>query len=199
MTMSGLFSLRTPFENIMRNLIRYAYLLENKVDDQDNQVAEIGYYGTKVQSRVLWTYGLSGLAPRGSTMFNMIVNGQSQNNASIPTYPQARHKEMKEWEFATGNYKTKAETFYDEAGNLNILAPNGNVNIVCDKDVIINCKKLTITATEGATITADTDIIGDVTTTGTLMNNGVNVGSTHGHEYIKPLHPDGNANTGVPQ
>ena len=196
--MNTSFTLRTPFNNVLRNMIRYAYLLKNKSDGQDNQVAEIGFYGTKIQSRIIWPYGLSGLAPRGSTMLNMILNGQAQNNACIPTYPQERRRNMKEWEFATGNYKTKAETFYDDNGDLNVLAPNGNVNIIAAKDVNVNCVNLTASATAQTTITSPTITLdGDVTITGnsnvmgnsdvggTLKNNGQDVGGTHTHGGVQ--------------
>lgn len=203
-----MFAPRFPFEQKMINMISWAYLIANKIDDQDNQVAEIGFYGSRLLTRIIWPYGLSGVAPRGSTLLTMAINANKQNSCAIPTYPQERRRDMKEWEFATGNYETKAETFYDEDGNVNVLAPNGNVNIITANNVNVTCVNLVANASGQTTITSPTITLnGNVVVTGSatlqsgasisgsLTNNGTNVGSSHVHSGVST----GNSNTQGPQ
>lgn len=166
---------RWPYEIGFADLVTYGYLIANDDDSQDNTLAKIGFRGASLKCRVLWPYGLSGCAPRGSTVMMWAIGGSKSNSAVLPTYPSARRKNMSEWEFATGNYKTQAETFYDENGNVNIFAPNGNIigsaasdvtlsavgdinasatniNMASSADTTIECDNLTITATDDVTI-----------------------------------------------
>lgn len=205
---------RFPFENKVLNMITYAYLISTREDGNDNQIAEVGYLGSKTNARMFWPYGLSGHAPRGSTLISFAVNAHKQNLTAFPSHPTTRRKNMKEWEFATGNQKTGAETFYDDNGDLNILTPGGNVVIDSSGDVTITsvgnvtvtCDTLDATATTSATVTSasislvgNVSITGNLAVTGTMLNAGVNVGGTHVHPQGVDSAGDTQQNTGVPQ
>ena len=196
---------RFPFENKVLNMITYAYLISNKEDDNDNQIAEVGYLGSKTNARMFWIYGLSGHAPRGSTLLSFAVNAHKQNLTAFPSHPSTRRKGMKEWEFATGNQQTGAETFYDADGNLNILAPGGDVIITAANNVTVTCDTLSATATTSATVTAPTislvgnvAITGNLSVTGTMTNAGTDIGATHTHPQGNDSAGDSQVNTGTP-
>ncbi len=52
----------------------------------------------------------------------LAVGGTVQNLAGIPTNPENRFRDLKEWEVKVGNFKTKANIFFDEDGNIKIDA-----------------------------------------------------------------------------
>lgn len=95
------------------------------------------------------------------------------------------------------------ETFIelDESQTVTIRAPGGvnistdaSVNLMATSNVNVTADKVNIDAANGLKVTGKVDIIGNITTTGTLLNNGVNVGSTHVHSGVTP----GGSNSGPP-
>lgn len=219
--------IRFNFEQKLSNMIRYAYLISRETDDQQNQVAQIGFLGRKVQCRLIVPYGFTNGAPRGSELVVYSIGAQANNLAAMATYPQNRRKSLKEWEVSVGNQNKDSEVFYDEDGNISILAPNGdidirtnnieivndNIDIQCEDitvnssdinitaaDVTINCDNLNINASGTITLIAGGQTLS--ISSGGINNNGTNIGSDH-------THPAGNildsgsgqctGNSGTPQ
>lgn len=97
----------------------------------------------------------------------------------------------------------------DGQGNLSVTVPGttsvestGNITVTGDADITVNAAA-NVNMTAGATmhltaatlnIDAPTNVNGNVSTTGTLTNNGKNVGSTHKHSGVST----GSGQTGNP-
>jgi hypothetical protein len=92
------------------------------------------------------------------------------------------------------NYSTTTMQIRSDDGGLvmDFNPSNHNLTITTSGDIDTTSTNFSITGK--LTVTGDTDIKGNVTTTGTLKNNGLLVGSTHTHGGVTP----GSGTTGVP-
>lgn len=193
--------MRVPFEQRVLNMIRFAFLIRNMNDENENQVAEIGFLGRQLRTKLLFPYGLSAIAPRGSQLLVWSISGMPNNSASLPTYPQERRKQMVEWEVSLENQKSDAEIFLKDNGDVDVLAPKNDVNITANRNVnidagdTINVTAQSINLTGGQQINLSVGGQSIVITqsgitingtslglnVGSVSHNGTNIGSDHTH------------------
>ena len=187
----------TPIKIV--DMLTYGYLITSE-EREDIQETKVGFRGASLKCESIWPYGISAKAPPSSKMIMLAMNAIKSSSAVIATYPQGRRTELKYWEIATGNFKTKAETFYDDDGNVNINSPQkdlninaGNMNVELRENINVNCKNITINAEDvelninSITVNAQFGITFNVggntfqVTPDGVKNNGKEVGEAHKH------------------
>lgn len=207
------------------NMVKRALVRLPINDATDFQVMQVSYMGKTADIENILPYGLCSSPPIDSLSLVFTVNAQEENRAGITNSPRLRFKNLKEGEVAVGNYLTGSVVKFLEDGNIEVTSANGLVVTVAgdstvtvggDANVTVT-GTTTLTSTGNVSITAPlTTVNGPLTVTGTLTtangtigasgsalsgtmtNNGVNVGSTHIHSQGDDSNGDTEVDTGVP-
>jgi phage gp45-like len=109
----------------IRNILLFSRLTLASKDDENVIVAQMEGLGKPVPVYLVYPYGFSANAPKDSTVIAMAMGGTTQNKAGIPTMPENRFANLKEWEVKVGNFKTKAHIFFNEDGDIRVENDNG--------------------------------------------------------------------------
>lgn len=150
-------------KNKIKNFIRLARVTREDKDDGIDSIVQCEGIDKPLNAMVAMPYGVSANVPKNATLVLLSNNGTSQSVVGIPTFPENRFRDLKEWEVKSGNYKTKCFIYFQDDGSVKIKAgADGG-------DIVLENKDATVKATmsdSGLDIVADTDITGDVNVTG---------------------------------
>ncbi len=155
--------------NKLRAMLRQSVLSEIKDESNSNILianAENNDGNKKVS--LYMQYGTFGTPMDPCYGLLLALNGNVGESMALPHYSTARiMRETKPGEFGVGNFVTKANVFFDEEGNINVSAPdgdlnidiNGNVNGTITGDVSLNVDgNINLQCKKKITIKADEDI-----------------------------------------
>jgi hypothetical protein len=135
-------------------------------DDSGNVAnTQVTYLGRTAQVEVIYPYGTAGKAPKDSSSVMLSIQAQEENRVIVEYRPTDRFKNLKPGEYVVGNQLTGAFVKFSENGDIEIDAGSANVNLTA-----ANLK-----------ITGDVAVVGNSTFTGTITNNGKDIGDGHGH------------------
>lgn len=159
----------------IRNLITRAFVSLPGDDSGEFPITQVSYNGKTVDAEVIYPYGISGNLPEGSLLLKFNVHANEENRAVIGYRHDLRPKNLKPGEFQTGNFLAGSTIKFDEDGNI-IEVAQGDKSITFDSELNIT----------GGTvkITADVEIVGDTTFTGTVTANGKVIDDTHTHPIL---------------
>lgn len=173
---------------MLRNLLRWARITKAGSDDQQFATQQMEYLGKVADGLIVFPYGIHGNVPPDALALMFAVQGNADNRAAIAWTPKDRPK-LKEGEVAFYHPPTDAFIIWRQSGDLDIETGEGG-----SANVNVNCKQANITASESMTVdTPESTFTGNMTVqgqitgqsnlniTGTMTNNGKNVGDTHGH------------------
>jgi len=110
-------------------IIKLGYVTRIDSDDGLDSTVQVGFLGKTLDVSLYSPYGVSSNIPQGSTVVMAANNGSNENNIGYGSFPENRFRDLKEWELKIGNFKTKANVFFNEAGEIVVLAKSGE-NIV---------------------------------------------------------------------
>lgn len=151
--------------NIIRNMIKRAYVTLVHPDTKVYSYTQISYLGNTVDAETLYPYGLNASAPLNSAAIVFNIQGDASNRFCICYTPDRRFKSLKEGEVQIGNVLTQASIKFSEDGKIQIFSDadieiisSAKVKIVSSTDVEINATNIKITG--------DVDITGDLAVSG---------------------------------
>lgn len=137
--------------NKIKNIVTYARQTLTMDDSKINQIAQTESMGKPINTNVVNPYGISSNPPKNSTHLRFTAGGSAQNTVSIPTNPENRFRNLKEWEVKVGNYKTKAHIYFEDDGSISLKAgkdggdirfentdSSGSIEIKENGDVVLN-------------------------------------------------------------
>lgn len=148
-------TVRMIFQKLL-NLIKIGKVVS--VDDSsDLRQGIISFLGKQQKVCIFTPYGIMHNPPKNSLSTLFCVQGQESNMFSFSDDPKNRPlKNLKEGEFAIGNYKTGDYIYFDEEGNLKgivskdlIFDFGGGINLTFG-DVNITAENINITANDVA-------------------------------------------------
>lgn len=190
---------------LIKNLFRIASMLD--VDDSGNlRFCTVSSLGKSQKSMLFSQYGIMHNPPPNSLALIWTQQGQESNSVAMADDPNNRPlKNLAPGEFAIGNYLTGDYAYFKEDGTLEIkttgnLIANvgGDLNANVSGDINASAGgAMTATASGKATLDSTTEIeliAPIIKLTGTLTNNGTNMGDTHIHGGVQP----GTGNTAGP-
>lgn len=100
------------------NLIGVAIVTNTDNDDSLDQVVQVTESGKPIDVLILSPYGLSSNLPQGASIFKMQIDGAPESQVGIGSFPENRFRDLKLWEVALGNYKTKAHVRFQDNGEI---------------------------------------------------------------------------------
>ena len=163
--------------------IKKAFVSLLNDDTSDYPQTQITYNEVTSDVYRMSIYGLSSHPPVDSLAITFSPSCREDDPVSLIDDPLNRFKELKPGEVVVGNYDTKAQAFFDEAGNINITTKLGQQLIINAQDgrVEVNSGAIEI----GSTGTISVDAVGNVEITaptvqinGNLIVTGVVTGQT---------------------
>lgn len=94
-------------------------LISNPDDDKSlNCVVQCESKGKAFPVGLFSPYGVSSNAPEGATVVLFNMGGSAQGKIGYASFPENRFRELKEWEVAIGNYKTKANILFADSNEV---------------------------------------------------------------------------------
>ena len=124
--------------NKIRNMIKLARITIAQEDDGLDTIAQCEAMGKPSKVVLIYPYGFSANAPVDSTVAMLNAQGSGRNYLGIPTMPENRFGDLKEWEVQIGNYKTKASIFFGDDGNIRVENDNGYIELAENGQVNVN-------------------------------------------------------------
>lgn len=112
-------------EQKVKNIIKFARITLSGADDGLDTISQITGTGKPINAQMVLPYGLAARAPKNASVLLFSAGGSSQNPVGIPFFTENRFRDLKEWEVALGNFKTKAMIFFNEDGNVRIETASG--------------------------------------------------------------------------
>jgi hypothetical protein len=170
-------------------------------------VSEINDDGTIDVIPLLFKTTANGENQRRAPVYNVIVPEIRVGNMAIIAMPKVGQKgfiKIADRDISkikrTNNYSdvgsyrrfSLSDAIWDAAGSTFNDPAQYKIEIL--DGGVVNCEVTEFNIIGKLNVTGDTDIQGNVTTTGTLKNNDIDVGSTHTHDGVET----GEGNTGVP-
>ena len=144
--------------SIVRKLIRLANITEASKDDENIPKQKMEYLGKDADGVIVFPYGMHANVPAGVLALMFSAMGFPESRFAIPFNTKNRPK-LAENELAFFHPPTGSFIKWDENGDLTI--DNGSATW----------------AMIGDTVT----LTGNLVVNGTMINNGKDVGDTHGH------------------
>lgn len=175
----------------LRRLLRFDSLLEF-FDTGAFRSARVKGLGKESTVYVVYPYGLTANAPVGALCVSWQVSGEESNRVAIADDPQNRPKDLKPGEVVVSNHLTGSEVRFSE---------NGDISITTSTDANISAANVNVTTAGDVNITAAGDMALEATNieiTGSLTNNGTNIGNTHIHSQGADSDGDSEVDTGGP-
>jgi len=120
----------------MKN-IKQALTTKPSADDTEYPLVQVTYLEKVADTVMAYPYGTHGNPPVGSPCLMLTVGNDESNRWIIPISALTRNKGLKEGEFESGNFITKATTKYLENGDIEQSAPGGKIKITAADNVEI--------------------------------------------------------------
>jgi hypothetical protein len=143
---------------MLRNILRWCRITKAGSDTGQFPVQQMEYLGKVGDGAMLFPYGVHGNVPADTLTLMGAVQGNPDNRVAIGVLPKNRPA-LKDGEVAFYHPPTGSFIKWDSSGNL--LISNGTATW----------------AMVGNTVT----LTGNLVVTGTITNDGSDVGKTHGH------------------
>ena len=135
----------------IKNIVTFARITLASDDSGTYQIFQTEGIGKPINTVGVLPYGLSANAPAGSTVVKLNAGSSAQNSAGIPFNPENRFRDLKEWEVKVGNFKTKANLYFEDDGSITLKAGDdggdirfentdgsGSIDIKENGDVVLN-------------------------------------------------------------
>ena len=155
--------------NTITSILRWARITKASDDDGQFALQQLEYLGKTANCLIVFPYGIHGNVPADALALMMSMQGNADNRAAFAWTPKIRPK-LKDGEVSF---------YHPPTGGTVIWKENGNLAIKTSADVTIECDNLTVT--------------GDLNVTGSMINNGKDVGDTHGHTQANDSDGDSQA------
>lgn len=212
----------------IKNMIKRVSTTRAPYDAGILQVTDCSYMGKKVTTQVFHDYGFVSSVPVGGAGFCLNPRGEEGDRISMFFHPQHTIKDLKEGEVVVGNFYVEATLHFNQQGQAVLTLPDDliinckNLTATCIGDATItsanatvntgacavSCDDFDVEASGSATISAPTITLDGVVSakqgmgvTGSMENNGVDIGSDHKHEsgtYKDSLNGDVSGDSGGP-
>ena len=169
--------------SLIKNLIRWARVTAAGSDDKQFATQQVKYLGKTADSTMVSMFGFHYNATPDSFALMFAVQGNPDNRAAMAWAPKNRPT-LASGEVAFYHPPTDAFIIWKASGDLEIETGTGGT-------AEINIKAATVN------ITADVNIIGDTTFTGTVMANGKVIDDTHTHVGSATAPTGAQVNTGA--
>jgi hypothetical protein len=116
----------------LKSIIKWGRVSREDASDTDiNQILQVETVGGKPKPvYIALPYGVSANIPDDTTIIMLSSGGSGQDQAGIPTRPEDRFKGLKVWEIKIGNYKTKANVFFNDDGQIEIVPKSGKETVI---------------------------------------------------------------------
>ena len=168
---------------MFRNILRLARITKAGADDKQLPEQQLSYLGKVANSVMSFPYGYHGNMPPDFLALIGSVQGHADNRVVIGCLPKKRPT-LVEGECAFYHPPTDAFIIWRADGSLDIeTGTEGTADI--------NIKAATVN------ITADVNVVGNTTFTGTVMANGKVIDDTHLHTGSPSAPLGGVSNTGA--
>lgn len=105
-------------EGMIQNSVSVSRVTNNDNDDNLNSVFQVMQNGKPSDALCVMPYGLSANVPKGSLVITLSNNAASESKIGIPSFPENRFRDLKEWEVKVGNFKTKAHVYFNDEGEI---------------------------------------------------------------------------------
>lgn len=155
-------------------------------------LANISSLGGTNMAVIVQPYGLTSMPPNGVYAVELPINGETANKVIIPIDLAGRTKNLKQGEVVLENTVTGCFIIQDFNGDISIVAPTQNINIMAANQVRVTAAEVIANATTVTVNATTVNIVADVNITGGFTVNGKNVSDTHTHSGVTP----GVGNTG---
>ena len=172
------------------------------------QVTDASYMGKTISTQVFHDYGFVSSVPIGGAGFCLNPRGEEADRVSMFFHPTHTVKDLQQGEVVVGNFYVQSTLHFDEQGRAVLTLPDDfvinckNLTATCVGDATVtsanatlntgscdvNCDDFNVEASGSATLVAPTITLdGFVSATsglgvsGSMENNGVDIGSGHKH------------------
>jgi hypothetical protein len=163
-----------------RNLPHWARITKAGSDTGQFHTQQLEYLGKVADGLIVFPYGLHANATPDSLALMFGVQGSQSNRAAFPWTPKKRPF-MAAGEVTLYHPETNSVISWRSGGNLEVTTA-ANVDVTCANLTANVSGAATIDASGSVDITTPTlTLTGNLVVNGTMTNNGMNVGDTHGH------------------
>jgi len=165
---------------MLRDLLRWAKISKAGSDGEQFHTQQLEYLGKTANSVMVFPYGLHANCTPDSLALMLSVQGNPENRACIAWKPKDRPI------MASG----EVTLYHPDTNSIISWRAGGNLEITTAANVDITCTNITANVSGSATIDADGSVdittptltlTGNLVVNGTMTNNGLDVGDTHGH------------------
>jgi hypothetical protein len=159
----------------MRNMVKIARVTIPDKDSGIDSIAQVDYMGKPGNAQMVMPYGLAARVPKGCTVLLFSIGGSSQNSAGIPTNPENRFRDLKEFEVKVGNFKNKNNVYFKEDGTVVVKAGvDGGDVIIENKDGLttLNLNDDGIDVVGDFSISGNLNVDGKIEATGEINATG---------------------------
>lgn len=179
---------------MLRNVLRWARVTREVAKGLQFAAQQVNYLNKTADSAMLFPFGVYANLPPDVLTLIASVQGNPDNRVALGCLLKDRP-----------DLESGETAFYHPAtGSFIIWRQGGNLEINTDADITANCANATITAETKVTIDSPTtdvtgllNVLNSLNVTGTVTNNGKNIGDTHSHTG-SPTAPNGPvSNTGT--
>ncbi len=168
--------------------IKQASTTKPSADNTDYPIVQVTYLEKVADTVMAYPYGTHGNPPTGSPCLMLTVGGDESNRFIIPLSALSRNKGLKEGEFESGNFVTKATTKYLENGDIEQTAPGGKIKITASDNVeVLSSKKVKITAADNVEILSSINVT--VNAVETVLNSPIT--RVNGALILNPIYAPG--------
>jgi len=157
----------------MYQMIRAAVVTRAVGDNTKYPQTQVQSKGTVSNCETIYPYGHHAVAPNGSRVILMTLQGSEDQKTGIPYSADDRPKGLRPSEAVFGNFVQGSIIHFKENGDIDILSQN-------DTNITIR-GKATANFEGGATIKGDVKFEGRVDFTTEIYSSDVNIGKDHQH------------------
>lgn len=185
----------------LRNMIKRIRTTSNAKQKGAFQYAQVSYMGRSMESQIFHDYGFFSAPPAGGIGIALNPRAEDGDLMSFVCHPKYNAKDLKPGETIVGNFVVKATLFFDEKGRGVLTLPDDlvitckNLNATVSGDTNVSAKgSVTVKAGGNGTLEAAawtikgpvsmTDAVSaqsGLSVSGSMTNNGKDVGDGHGH------------------